>query len=471
MGNTIKQEDILNKCTSTIPKDVLEVLRVIQSAKYEAYIVGGCVRDLVMGYNPHDWDICTNCTPDKTKEILNNANIKVTTVGIEYGTVVAMMNTQEIEVTTYRTDGQYSNNRKPDSVTYVKDITEDLSRRDFTINAMAIDPINNEFIDKFSGLEDINNKILRCIGNPNERFQEDALRILRALRFAIKYQFSIEEQTSKSMLCNRQLLDNISKERITNELLKILICKKDIRNYFLEYSDIVFQIIPELKTCYKFNQNNKYHRHDIYEHMLNVTDSCKESVDFILRLAALLHDIGKPEAYTVDSEGHGHFYGHPAISAQISEGIIDKRLVLTTKQKERALELIEYHDMYIANTKKSVKRALNKHGIDFMKQWFILKQADIDDHIILPGTGWAEMVTYAKEWTDKIMADNECFSLKKLNINGNDIMKELNLRPGKQVGFVLNKLLDMVIDEQIENEKSELLKASRQVLAELPEIQ
>jgi tRNA nucleotidyltransferase (CCA-adding enzyme) len=464
-------DNIIDRCNSIIPKDILAVLKVMQSAGYEAYVVGGCVRDLVMGYNPHDWDICTNCKPDKTKEVLNNSNIKVTTVGIEYGTVVALMATQEVEVTTYRADGQYSNNRKPDSVTYVTNIAEDLSRRDFTINAMAIDPINNKFIDEFGGLIDINNNILRCIGNPDERFQEDALRIMRALRFAIKYQFKIDSQTSESMLKNKELLDNISKERITNELLKILQCKKDIRNYFLQYSDIVFQIIPELKPCYKFNQNNKYHKHDIYEHILNVTDGCKESGDFIIRLAALLHDIGKPQAYVVDSEGHGHFYGHPAVSAEIAKGIFEKELVLTTKQRDRALELIEYHDMFISNTKRSVKRALNKHGLDFLNDWFILKQADIDDHIILPNTEWADMVTYTKDWVQKILADNECFSIKKLKINGNDIMKEFNLRPGKQIGFVLNKLLNMVIDEQIENEKSELLKASRQVLDGLPEIQ
>jgi tRNA nucleotidyltransferase (CCA-adding enzyme) len=449
---------ILDTCTKLIPDDVLKVLKVIQSSGYEAYIVGGCVRDIILGYNPHDWDICTNCTPDKTKELLNSNDIKVTTVGIEYGTVVALMSTQEVEVTTYRKDGQYSNNRKPDSVTYATDIIEDLSRRDFTINAMAIDPINMRFVDRFNGLEDIQNKVLRCIGKSDERFQEDALRILRALRFAIKYQFRIETLTSESMLSNRELLDNISKERITNELLKILQCKKEISQYFLDYHDIIFQIIPELKVTYNFDQRNQYHRHNLYEHILTVTDNCKESGDFIIRLAALLHDIGKPEAFTMDSKGYGHFYGHPVVSARISKDILEKRLVLTTQQKERVLELVEFHDCYIANTRKSVKKAMNRHGVDFLNQWIVLKQADIDDHVKIEGEDWFHMPVYVKDWMQKILDDNDCFSLHDLKVNGTDIMSELNLKPCKQVGIILHTLLDKVINEEIQNEREVLLQ-------------
>lgn len=450
-----------------IPSDAIRVIETLNNSGYEAYLVGGCVRDMLMGVEPHDCDICTNAKPEETKRVMKEHKIYTFDSGIKHGTITAVINGENYEVTTYRSEADYSDGRHPDKVEFITDIHEDLKRRDFTINAMAYNPLTDELIDDFNGHLDLQNGIIRAVGNASERFDEDSLRILRALRFAIKYQFDIDEYTSLSMHRQRGLLVNISKERITDEVRKMLTSGKPVKVHFMEYKDIIGTIIPEIIPCFNFNQNNKYHKHDVYEHILYVVDNCN-TTKFEIKMAALLHDIGKPKAYIEDMEGWGHFYGHPQISYEMSQSILRNDFRVSTEQLERTLELILYHDMEVASTKASVKRALNKHGVDFMYDWFILKQADMDDHIY-PNKNCNYIIDISgiEARIQQILDEQSCFSLKDLAIGGKDIMTKLGVKPGKHIGIILNTLLEEVIDEKISNESEVLLNKAVEIYNEL----
>lgn len=450
-----------------IPSDAIRVIETLNNSGYEAYLVGGCVRDMLMGVEPHDWDICTNAKPKETKRVMKEHKIYTFDSGIKHGTITAVLNGENYEVTTYRSEADYSDGRHPDRVEFITDIHEDLKRRDFTINAMAYNPLTGELIDDFNGHLDLKNGIIRAVGNASERFDEDSLRILRALRFAIKYQFNIDEYTSLSMHRQHGLLVNISKERITDEVRKMLTSGKPVKVHFMEYKDIIGTIIPEIIPCFNFNQNNKYHKHDVYEHILYVVDNCN-TTKFEIKMAALLHDIGKPKAYIEDMEGWGHFYEHPQISYEMSQSILRNDFRVSTEQLERTLELILYHDMEVASTKASVKRALNKHGVDFMYDWFILKQADMDDHIY-PNKNCHYIIDISgiEARIQQILDEQSCFSLKDLAIGGKDIMTKLGVKPGKHIGIILNTLLEEVIDEKISNESEVLLNKAVEIYNEL----
>lgn len=450
-----------------IPSDAIKIIEMLNNSGFEAYLVGGCVRDMLMGVKPHDWDICTSATPEETKEVMKNNNIYTFDSGIKHGTITAVINGENFEVTTYRSEADYSDGRHPDKVEFIKDIHEDLKRRDFTINAMAYNPLIDKLVDNFGGATDLKNKIIKAVGNPSDRFEEDSLRILRALRFAIRYQFDIDKETSLCMHRQRGLMVNLSKERITAELEKMLTCEKPIQKHFMEYKDIIGTIIPNIIQCFNFNQNNKYHKHDVYEHIVNVVDNCKTN-KFEIKMAALLHDIGKPKAYVEDENGCGHFYGHPLISHEISQGILLNDFRVPNETLERVLELVKYHDMEVASTKASVKRALNKHGIDFMHDWFILKQADMDDHIY-PDKNKNYMldINRLSKLMQQILQEQSCFSLKDLAINGKDIMELLALKPGKHIGIILNTLLEEVIDEKISNETEVLMSRATEIYSNI----
>lgn len=440
-------------------RNILKLLNLFYDNNSEAYIVGGCVRDLILKENPHDYDICTNITPDAVIKLLKSEGIKYTTVGIEYGTIVAIIDNEEFEITTYRKETGYSDNRHPDKIAYANSIEEDLKRRDFTINALAYNVKEQYIVDCFGGIKDIQDKLIRCVGNPKDRFNEDSLRILRALRFSIRYGFDIEGNTSNQMIEQRKLINNISKERITSELKKILSNNKSISSKFIKYSDIISEIIPEIAASINFDQRNRYHKHTVYEHMLAVTDGI-DTNDWILKLAGLLHDIGKPEAAKLGEDGYFHYIGHPDIGYEIASDIANKRLVLTSNETTELLKLIKYHDASIELTEKSVKRALNKYGIDFLKKWLLLKQSDINDHLYME-----EHANYSENMLsiiNEIINKKEPFSLKDIAVNGNDIMKELGLKPSKQVGITLNKLLDKVINDEIPNDKQCLIDYARE---------
>lgn len=438
-----------------IPVNALYLIKGLLDNGYSAYLVGGCVRDLFMGNIPNDYDICTNALPNEIIDIISKLGCKYIDTGIKYGTVVAMIHGEQYEITTYRLDGLYTDSRHPEDVDFTTSIEDDLARRDFTINAIAYNPYTDDIIDIYDGIQDIQDKKIRAVGDADKRFKEDALRILRGLRFAIKYKFDIEIDTLDAMKSNVQLIDNISKERITNELYKILTCGKDISYWFNRCDYIITQIIPEIKNCVNFNQNNKYHHQDVYNHSLSVVDNCK-TTKFEIKLAALLHDLGKPDCYTVDSDGHGHFYGHPERSYEIAQEVMRNDLRLSNSQSELVLDFIRYHDIVPGNTKKSAKKLLNRFGIDFMTDWFCLKQADIDDHINITKNKYD--LELMKILIAEVIDEGNCFTLKNLAINGNDVMNHLKIKQGKEIGMILNELLQEVIDDVTKNNKDDLLK-------------
>lgn len=453
---------------SNIPGEALHLIDLLVAQRDDAYLVGGCVRDLVLGKQPHDYDICTSLLPHKTINVLEQCGYRYTSVGIVFGTVVAIgKDSEEYEITTFRRDAATSGKHRPDVVEFSRDVEQDLSRRDFTINAMALNTYSGKILDFFGGINDIKNKVIRAVGDPNVRMQEDPLRILRALRFAITLGFDIEDETFKAMEANRKLLDNVSKERITAEFRKIFASGLPVRPMFLKCNKIIAQIIPEIKPCIRFNQNNRYHTHDVYEHTLYVVDYC-HTTDFEIKMAALFHDIGKPDAYVVDELGYGHFYGHPAMSAEKSKLALIKDFKLTCEEFENIITLIEYHDIEVASTTKSVKKAINKIGVELIKKWFILKQADRDDHIY-PDSRHFMDVPRLKELYEQILSEKQCFDKKDLNINGDDIIKELKIKPGKQIGFIINTLLDEVMNEELNNEYKDLLERSTELHLEYEE--
>ena len=436
--------------SKAINSDAVKLIKLFNQENKEAYLVGGCVRDLIWGLKPHDFDICTNAKADETLEILKKNNIKFHTLGIKFGTVVAMLGGQEYEITTYRKESDYSDGRHPNIVEYTPELTEDLSRRDFTMNAIAYNPVTKELKDPFNGLKDMQESRLRAVGNPNERFKEDALRILRALRFAIKYNLDIEDSTFKAMISNKNGLDTISKERITSELEKMLTCGKPISKWFIQGHEIIFQIIPELRPCYKFKQCSKWHKHDVYEHLLAVTDGC-DSADFVIKLTGLLHDIGKPNKFSLDADGNGHFYGHPEESYSICADMLSKRLKLSTLQREQVLTLVREHDCEIALNTRVIKRMLSRIGSENFDKLLIVKKSDRADHVFLKGSKYDLDFEAIKQLKDEVIASEQCFKITDLAINGKDIMNVLKIKPSKEIGLILHALLNEVLDEKIEN--------------------
>ena len=451
--------------TDKIPVVVQDIATLFRNNGFEINLVGGCVRDLLMGVDPHDWDMNTNATPDEMITLCQKHHLRFSDVGLKHGTITIYIDHVGYEITTYRIDGNYSDGRHPDDVSFTKSLLEDLSRRDFTMNAIAMNPITGRIYDPFGGENAIITKYLESVGDAKNRIEEDALRMLRALRFAIKYDLSIDSLLEDAIHSLASNINNVSKERITDEFRKIFETGKPVQNVFLQFSDFISEIIPEIKPCIGFEQNNKYHKHNVYEHMLNVVDNCDPN-KFEVKMAALLHDVGKPDAYTTDEDGHGHFYGHPVISAEISRKVLKNDFRLSNVETERVLELVEFHDMTITPTVKAVRRALSNHGEDFMRDWFVLKQADMDDHI------YPDKTNEKYPWTvqnlipimDDILEQDLAFSLKDLHINGDDIMTSFNVKPGKHIGTVLNELLDLVISDTIENETEELLSTARVLL-------
>lgn len=446
-----------------IPKEILKINNMFKSNGFALHLVGGCVRDMLLGEVPHDYDMCTDAKPDDMIRMCKENGLKYADIGIAHGTISIIMNNEWYEITTYRIDGEYSDNRHPDQVSFTNSLEEDLSRRDFTINAMAMTPDTKELIDPFGGRIALFDKKLIAVGDADKRIEEDALRMLRAIRFAIRYELSVDEKLKRAIHENVYQINYVSKERITDEFRKLFSYGKPVFEFFKEFRDLIEILIPDISPCVGFWQNNKYHKHNVYGHMLAVVDLCK-TTKFEIKMAALLHDIGKPKAYDTDEEGNGHFYGHPKISKEICEKLLKQYFRLTADEKERILLLVEHHDMEIAETKKSVKRVLNKYGEDFMRDWLILKQADMDDHVY-PNDKMLHTVSGIETIMNDIIESSAAFSLKDLAVNGNDLMCELNIKPGKEVGMILNRLLSDVMDEALENNKHQLLKRAKELYA------
>ena len=384
------------------------------------------------------------CCSARVIQILQDGQIPFHAPGIDFGTVIADVRGNSYEITSFRSEREYTDGRHPGKIVFEKEINKDLSRRDFTINAMAYDLQSETVIDPFNGISDLQNGIIKCVGDPFERFQEDGLRIVRALRFAIRYGADFDGKTAEAIHENLGMMQNVSKERILMEFRKILSMDKPVSRVFVEYADVITCLIPELKSCVHFNQNNRYHKHDVYEHLLAVTDLC-QTTKFEIKMAALLHDIGKPDSYMEDENGHGHFYGHPAVSAEIAKGVLKTDFKgLKTEEYDRIVALVKTHDKSISSSRKSVKRFIAAHGADFLDDWAVLKKADFDDHIFQsePPKNWFTDIPEVLKIRDELVAEETCFSLKDLAVNGKDLMKELGLKPGKKIGAILQQMLE-----------------------------
>lgn len=435
--------------TINIPDAPKQLMKILLDAGYEAYVVGGCVRDFLLGREPHDWDICTNALPEQMKECF--ANYHVIETGLQHGTLTVMVDHVGYEITTYRTDGEYTDYRHPDSVQFVGTLHEDLMRRDFTINAMAAD-ISGKIRDFYDGQFDLEYKLIRCVGDPHKRLTEDPLRILRAMRFESKLGFSIEPYTEIAMRDHRYLLQHISAERINSELCGILM--GDCYSTLACYPDVLAACIPEVERCIGFKQNNPHHNRNVWDHIVYAVSVAPK--DLYVRLALLYHDIGKPLCYTIDG-GVGHFYGHAAVSRDIAEKSL-RDLRFDNQIVKLVTQLVEAHDRTIEPRKPVIRRCLNKMGLDQFLRLLDVKEADYTAQSQLYGDRLhkAEILQMTDEIIAAQMQQKDCFTLKDLAVNGNDLI-QLGYKPGKKIGMVLNQLLEMVIDGTMENDKAKLI--------------
>lgn len=445
-------------------KLALKIAEVLRSNGYESYIVGGAVRDFCLGQAPHDIDFATNAPPDEVEQAMKNAGVFTTDVGKKFGTIVAYLDGEEFEITTYRKDGGVLDGRHPDGVTYAKTIEEDLSRRDFTMNAMAMNPFTKEIIDPFGGREDLKEKKLRFVGRTKDRIKEDGLRIARAARFAIKYDLAIALEDEKIIKENASLMGNVSKERKTDELKKILTCGGKIAPLFEKMPEVMIQIVSELEPTIGCTQKNPYHHHDVYNHILATVDGV-ESNKFEIKLAALLHDIGKPSCKMTIEESYDeyeHFLGHPRHSKEICEEVFNNSLVVTKKERELVTLLVEHHDTNYFQTDKQLKKAIAKFGEPFLRDLVVLQASDMKDHVVPPHMTeekkrrWHTPKEEIEEMFERINAGANCLSLRDLAIKGNDL-KDLGYE-GKEIGDALKNMLDAVIDGVVKNEKDELIQ-------------
>lgn len=442
-----------------LPKNVKTIIKILNTHNYEAFIVGGCVRDSVIGLTPHDWDICTNAKPEEIKKCFENFNTFDS--GIKHGTISVVLDGEVFEVTTYRIDGTYSDNRRPDSVTFTSDITQDLARRDFTINAMAYNE-KRGLIDPYGGRNDLSDKIIKCVGNPDFRFNEDALRIIRALRFASVYNFEIDDETAKSIHKNADLLNNIAVERISVELNKLLSgngAEKILNNY----RDVIAVFIPEIKPMFDYNQHTKHHNRDLWHHITYAVKSIDNSP--LLRMSMLLHDIGKPKACKRDGDGTCHFKGHPKYSAEMAETIL-RRLKYSNDFIETCITIIKYHDVRFSGSKCQLRHVMSAIGDKNVELLLKIQRADIMAQSDYKHKEKLEKLNLACKTYKEILADKDCFTLKQLKINGNDI-KNLGVSEGIKIGKILKILLGLVIEDKIENEKSALIKKAEEIRDEV----
>lgn len=448
-----------------LPEDVKKIFNIFDREWTPIYLVGGCVRDMLLGTTPKDYDFTVETPPENIENILRLYHIPFNAMSAKYGTIVARIGNEEYEITSTRKEADYVDNRHPEEVIFGVSIEEDLKRRDFTINAMAMDSKGN-IIDSFDGNKcfDIENHLIKTVGNPETRFKEDPLRIMRALRFSITKGFQLDAATQKAMVDCKDMLNNISKERITAELRKILTAGVDIQPYFAnsDMMKIIKVIIPELGPCMHFEQHNKYHHQDVYNHILSVVDNCKTD-KFEVKLAALLHDIGKPQTYVTDAEGWGHFYGHAKVSRDIAETVIDERLSLTAREKDLVLALVEHHDMEVHVTEKCARRMLNKFDRDFLSDFCILRQADRDDHVNLDPNRPLVNLNEFMAIVDEEIKKNTAVKVSDLAVRGNDLMDTFHIS-GPTVGQTLKALLDAVMDEKVTNDKDTLLAFAAQYL-------
>ena len=437
-----------------LPKSVKDILEKFDKGGYEIYIVGGAVRDIIMGRITNDWDFTTNATPEEMLKIIPGG-----LYNNQFGTVFTDNPDdpqRPHEITTFRKEEGYSDYRHPESVTWGKSLKEDLARRDFTINAMALDQKFN-IIDLYKGQEDIKNKLIRAVGDPNERFSEDALRMMRAVRIAAELGFLIEDKTFEAIKKNAPLINKIAKERVKDEFFKLLSSPNPYDGMILfRNSGLMQEILPEMEKCFGVEQKSpgRHHIYDVGNHLLMSLKFCKSS-DPITRFATLVHDIGKPQTYRKLDTGVITFYNHEMVSTKIAENIAD-RLKFSNKEKDKFIKLIRWHQFTVDEhqTDSAIRRVLKNVGLEYMDDILTLRVAD------RLGGGARETSWRLEEFKKRLVeVQKEPFTVRDLKIDGNDVMKELNLPPGPEVGKILNDLFDKVVEKKLENEKDILLKA------------
>lgn len=436
----------------TIDKKSSEILNVLTGAGFEAYLVGGCVRDTIMGRSFHDTDITTNALPEQIIEVFRN--YKTIPTGIKHGTLTVISDGIPYEITTYRIDGKYSDSRRPDSVEFTASLREDLARRDFTINAIAMNSAG-EISDYFGGTEDIKNGIIRCVGSPEKRFSEDALRIMRAVRFSSQLGFKIESETAKAIHKMKDRLKNISNERIREELDK-LICGKNCVEVLMEYSDVISTVIPEFQNCIGFEQHSPYHKYTVWEHIVRAVSFAPPD-NVKMRRALFFHDIAKPICAKFDETGRGHFKKHAEIGAEMTQSIM-KNLRYDGDSIAYAVMLIAHHSDKIFN-RQDAKKLMSIIGDQLFFEVMELKKCDnsAKNDFVLDENQLIDEIIQEGHW---IIENNECHNLKNLDVNGNDLIK--NGLHGAEIGEALQELLNLVIEEKLPNEKDKLLNYLKQ---------
>ena len=433
------------------PAQVGAILSRLEQAGFAAYAVGGCVRDTLLGREPEDWDVTTAARPEQTAALFAGHSIPT---GLRHGTVTVRQDGLSVEVTTFRADGPYSDHRRPDAVYFSDSLAEDLSRRDLTVNAMAMD-VRGTITDLHGGREDLRRGILRCVGDPDRRFDEDALRIMRTLRFASVLGFTVEAHTAAALHRCAPLLRDIAAERLLSETDRLL-CGAHVLPVLLAYPDVLGVFLPELLPCVGLDQRNRHHCYDVWEHTLHALDAIRPEP--LLRWAMLFHDMGKPECFALDRRGVGHFMGHGVVSRRIADGVMN-RLRFGHAAKERIGELVEWHDHRV-ETEKGVRRMLNHFGETDFRNLLAIQRAD--------NMGQAEEFRYRQKDIDRVesmlnreLEKGNCFSLKQLAVNGNDLLA-LGLS-GPEVGQTLQNLLNQVMDGTLPNRRDALLVAAQKM--------
>ena len=430
-----------------LPENVQCCIRLLENAGYPCYVVGGCVRDALLGLQPHDYDLCTAATPDQIKAIFRD--FPQIHAGEKHGTIGIIFPGAEVyEITTFRTEGTYGDSRHPDWVAFVTDIRQDLARRDFTVNAMAYSPLRG-FVDPFGGQQDLKNHLLRAVGVPDQRFSEDALRILRGVRFSVTYDLIVEPATLGAMVALAPSMDMLARERVFDELCKLLL--KINGKQLVAFAPIITQVIPELAAAVHFDQRNPHHRFDIYTHSAYVVEETPPQLH--LRWAALLHDVGKMATFTLDDNNIGHFYGHADAGAETAQQIL-RRLKAPNDLREKVVQLIKLHMIRIEPNIKSVRRWISRLGQETFADLLALQEADTGSK----GTGVAateSTFSQLRSLAAQIQAENACLCLRDLAVNGHDL-KALGYE-GAEIGNILHNLLDAVLDEQLPNDKQILL--------------
>lgn len=453
-----------------IPNDILYITGILNKKGFELYLVGGAVRNALMGFPSDDYDLATSAKPEEITALFQGKALVIPT-GIKHGTVTLVIGGVHYEITSYRIDGVYSDARHPDTVSFTSSLTEDLARRDFTINAMAAHPVTKEIIDPFYGISDLSSKIIRTVGYPIERFHEDALRMLRACRFSAVLNFEIEEKTFEAISLLSSNIQAVSAERIREELMKMLKAPLPSKGLdAMRQTGLLEYILPELLEGYKIDQN-EYHKYDVYTHNLKTCDFLTTGYP-LTRWAALLHDIGKPRSkdYALKVGNGNVFYNHEAIGAKMSDRIM-KRLKFSNEDRAWACLLVELHMFYYTSdwTDGAVRRFLRRFDGDknFLNELFLLREAD------RKGSGTkkqAPKIFYEfRSRIDKVLAEDAALKVTDLNINGNIIMETFHIKPSPFVGTILHYLLELVLDEPSLNEEAVLLeKAALFITQEKP---